>query len=220
MRGKVPTSTRSHAGLLTSCLCAPKHSMSFRKRNVALSSGATRDSGAASSPAVTVVTPSLPGLRPSPLDGRATTSTGTPTLDGLLAGHAGLAMGTSIMIEENGTTDYAGALLRYYSAEGLVQGHHVHVLGVPEQWGRELPGLVDGKEKEKQASIATEKMKIAWRYERLGQPGTGTDSRGGPLILCNSVVFRQYRTSAETTPSFQKSELLIPPSQSQPAIET
>lgn len=162
--------------------------MSFRKRNVALSSGAPREQGVVSAPAPTIIAPSLPGLRPSPLDGRATTSTGTPTLDGLLAGHAGLPTGTSILIEENGTTDYAGALLRYYAAEGLVQGHHVHVMGVPEQWGRELPGLVEGKEKEKHVSTSTERMKIAWRYERLGQPGTDPMSRGGPLIPYNSIV--------------------------------
>jgi elongator complex protein 4 len=158
--------------------------MSFRKRNVGLSSGGSRDLGAGPAAASTAVIPKLPGLRPSPLDGRATTSTGTPTLDGLLAGHAGLPLGTSILIGENGTTDYAGALLRYYAAEGLVQGHQVHVVGVPDQWGRELPGLVEGKDKENnQASTVTEKMKIAWRYERLAaQPGTGTIARGGHFI--------------------------------------
>lgn len=161
--------------------------MSFRKRNVALSSGVAREPGITSAPAPTAAAFLLPGLRPSPLDGRATTSTGTPTLDTLFAGHAGLPMGTSILIEENGTTDFAGALLRYYAAEGLVQCHHVHVVGVPEQWGRELPGLVEGKEKEQQVSNAAEKMKIAWRYERLGQPGRGTNSRGGPLIPCNII---------------------------------
>jgi elongator complex protein 4 len=70
-------------------------------------------------------------------------------------------MGTSILIGENGTTDYAGALLRYYAAEGLVQGHQVHVVGVPDQWGRELPGLVEGRERENQVSGVTDRMKIA-----------------------------------------------------------
>jgi elongator complex protein 4 len=165
--------------------------MSFRKRNVGLS----RNPGTVSTPAASIITHSLPGLRPSPLDGRATTSTGTPTLDSLLAGHAGLPMGASMLIEENGTTDYAGALLRYYTAEGLVQGHRVYVLGVPEPWGRDLPGLIDGKEKEKPASNVTDKMKIAWRYERLGQPA---NSRGGRSIPCDSIALDQYRTSVES----------------------
>ena len=43
-------------------------------------------------------------------------------------------------LRKNGTTDYAGALLKLHAAEGLLQGHHVHVIGMPEQWGRELPG--------------------------------------------------------------------------------
>jgi elongator complex protein 4 len=169
--------------------------MSFRKRNVGLSSGVSRNSSTVSTPAASIITHSLPGLRPSPLDGRATTSTGTPTLDSLLAGHAGLPMGTSMLIEENGTTDYAGALLRYYTAEGLVQGHRVYVLGVPEPWGRELPGLIDGKGKEKPANNVTDKMKIAWRYERLGQPA---NSRGGRSIPYDSIAQDQYRTSVES----------------------
>lgn len=170
--------------------------MSFRKRNVALSSGAPRETDGSLSPSSKPV-PVLPGLRPSPLDGRATTSTGTITLDGLLAGHAGLPVGTSVLIEENGTTDYAGALLRYYAAEGLVQGHQVHVLGVLEQWGRELPGLVGNNEKEKRDSNVSEKLKIAWRYERLVQPGIGTSSRGGRIFPCHSIALEEYNNTAE-----------------------
>ena len=177
--------------------------MSFRKRNVALSSGPSKEADGTSTSASKPVTV-LPGLRPSPLDGRATTSTGTPTLDKLFAGHAGLSMGTSVLIEENGNTDYAGALLRYYAAEGLVQGHQVHVVGVPEQWGRELPGLIGSSEKENRDSNTTEKMKIAWRYEKLGQPATGTNSRGGHLSPCHSLALEQYIVATQVAPvSFQ-----------------
>src|SRR6266536_3674278 len=149
--------------------------MSFRKRNVVVAP----PGGQAASAQATKQAP-LPGVRPSPLDGRLTTSTGTRSLDGLLAGHAGLALGTSLMIEESGTTDFGGSLLRYYAGEGVVQGHHVHVLGMNEHWGRELPGLSAGdgsslaKEERKGAE---DRMKIAWRYERLGEIGAG--ARGG-----------------------------------------
>lgn len=160
--------------------------MSFRKRNV----GLVGPSSVPATPKDPPATPaSVPGVRPSPSDGRPTTSTGTQTLDDLLAGHAGLALGNSLLIEENGTTDFAGALLRYYAAEGVVQGHRVHVVGVGEQWGRELPGLVGvggagGKENEAGAAVDKEKMKIAWRYERLGEFGAGTaGSRGGIALL-------------------------------------
>lgn len=145
--------------------------MAFRKRNVALSRGSSNDgvtntlTDAPATPA-----PIVPGVRPSPGDGRPTTSTGTPSLDGILAGHAGLPLGTAVLIEESGTTDYAGALLRFYAAEGVVQGHKVHVVGMPEAWGRELPGISEGREdKRKEGKERAEKMKIAWRYEGLGQ---------------------------------------------------
>lgn len=160
--------------------------MSFRKRNVGL---AGPSSASSFSKEIPLTLSGISGVRPSPLDGRPTTSTGTQTLDDLLAGHAGLALGNSLLVEENGTTDFAGALLRYYAAEGVVQGHRVHVVGVGEQWGRELPGLVGagagGKENETGTAVEKEKMKIAWRYERLGEFGAGTArSRGGdPLLL-------------------------------------
>lgn len=171
--------------------------MSFRKRNVGLAS----PTSAPASPKDSPIPPhtNTPGVRPSPLDGRPTTSTGTQTLDDLLARHAGLALGNSLLIEENGTTDFAGALLRYYAAEGVVQGHRVHVVGVGEQWGRELPGLVGagggagGKESGDGAAVEKEKMKIAWRYERLGEFGAGTaGSRGGIalLLLCFLMYIR------------------------------
>lgn len=146
--------------------------MSFRKRNVVVASPG-RFLG--NSEAKTVER-SVPGTRPSPLDGRLTTSTGTQSLDTLLAGHAGLALGSSLLIEESGATDFGGALLRYYAAEGILQGHHVHVLGMHEGWGRELPGLSitsEGHTSKTSKSGNDDRMKIAWRYERLGEFGRG-----------------------------------------------
>ena len=147
--------------------------MAFRKRNIALSRvpGDADASNPSSALPTQSPTPTPPGTRPSPIDGRPTTSTGTPSLDRILAGHAGLPLGTSILIEESGTTDYAGALLRFYAAEGVVQGHRVHVVGMGEVWGRELPGISEdrGSSSRKEGKERAEKMKIAWRYEGLGQ---------------------------------------------------
>ena len=161
--------------------------MSFRRRNIGLSASTDQIQNVQHARSAN---PASPGVRPSPLDGRPTTSTGTPTLDSLLAGHAGLPVGTSLLIEENGTTDYAGALLRYFAAEGLVQGHHVHVAGLGERWGRELPGLVRSVEKEEKLHRAEDRMKIAWRYEKSGQfeAGTSSSSRGGLSFLVDSLV--------------------------------
>ncbi|KAI1160468.1 Elongator complex protein 4 [Nemania serpens] len=145
--------------------------MSFRKRSsIISSSGLTQPAQAK-----TDNTP-VPGVRPSPLDGRPTTSSGTASLDNLLAGHSGIPLGTSLLIGEHGTTDFAGMLLRYYVAEGLVQGHQIHVLGLQEGWRAELPGLLtDSKSSHKSEASSGDKMKIAWRYESLGSAGAARD---------------------------------------------
>ncbi|KAI9703898.1 MAG: hypothetical protein M1836_007672 [Candelina mexicana] len=162
--------------------------MSFRKRNVGLNASNSTARTTANQgdenmhsrlPAsiVSNVHTIAPGLRPSSLDGRIVTSTGTPTLDNLLAGHGGLALGSLLLLEESGTTDFAGALLRFYAAEGIVQGHQVHVVGTDEHWGRQLPGLVgvadEGKGEKHKTEVPNERMRIAWRYERLGKFGAG-----------------------------------------------
>ncbi|KAK5713804.1 Elongator subunit elp4 [Elasticomyces elasticus] len=141
--------------------------MAFRKRNVPLGRGPSLSFD--SSPQLEHV----PGVRPSPLTSQSVTSTGTPSLDDLLGGHSGLALGSSLLIEESGTTDFAGALLKFYAAEGICQGHIVHVVGVDGSWIRDLPGTADEKSSRRKATPADadEKMKIAWRYESLGQTG-------------------------------------------------
>ncbi|KAI2641209.1 PAXNEB protein-domain-containing protein [Xylaria nigripes] len=145
--------------------------MSFRKRNSVISSSGS--SQAAQNKTDTIP---IPGVRPSPLDGRPTTSSGTASLDNLLAGHSGIPLGTSLLIGEHGTTDFAGVLLRYYVAEGLVQGHQVHALGLHEGWRAELPGLsTDVKSSSKSEAPSGDKMKIAWRYESLGSAGAARD---------------------------------------------
>jgi elongator complex protein 4 len=163
--------------------------MSFRKRNIGLgrapltSDNTETPSPVNETPTSTSTAPhnALPGVRPSPVDGRLTTSTGTPTLDTLLAGHSGLALGHNIILEENGTTDYAGSLLKYYAAEGIVQAHTLHILGVREQWTRELPGLIGAADSGVEPiakSKDADKMKIAWRYEKQGRVGESTGARG------------------------------------------
>ena len=69
-----------------------------------------------------------------------------------------------------------------------MQGHHVHVVGVPEQWGRNLPGLSVSGGSIHPAQTEAGKMKIAWRYERLGQSGGIAESRGGQPLLTASIA--------------------------------
>ena len=164
--------------------------MSFRRRNVGLSGSSQHSQGPGSE---TQPAP-IPGVRPSPLDGKPTTSTGTSSLDELL-GHSGFALGHSLLIEENGTTEFGATLLRYFAAEGVVQGHKVHIVGVGEPWGRDLPAVattagVESMKVQSQTAPEKERMKIAWRYERLGDFGAGPSSaRGGiPLVFCFALA--------------------------------
>ena len=154
--------------------------MSFRRKNVIIGTGPAANSSTASPPEKQH---QAVGIRSSPLDGRLTTSTGTPSLDAVFGGHSGLPMGTSLLVEEAGTTDFGAVILRYYAAEGLVQGHNVHVLGASEDWRRELPGLSSKAAASGRVSRqgmadtpAEEKMKIAWRYEVLRNKAS--DPRG------------------------------------------
>ncbi|KAK3323550.1 Elongator complex protein 4 [Cercophora scortea] len=155
--------------------------MSFVKRNVVLSAARPATATSATAAQTKSEKQLQPGLRPSPVDGRLTTSTGTSSLDQLLAGHGGLPLGTSLLIEEQGTTDFSGTILRYYAAEGLVQGHQVHVLGYPADWKHQLPGLAAPDKKGKAAQPMAppeDKMKIAWRYESLGNNQNAAAARG------------------------------------------
>lgn len=166
--------------------------MSFNKRSVPLgrNSRAPVASGSAGS-----ATNSAPGIRPSPITGQSTTSTGCGSLDSLLAANAGLVLGSSLLIEETGTTDYAAALLRCFAAEGILQGHQVHLVGVPEAWGRELPGVVgeansaSHKEQPPGSQLEQDKMKIAWRYERLGTHGERSKSTGPMRLQKRDLTF-------------------------------
>ncbi|KAI1437949.1 PAXNEB-domain-containing protein [Xylaria sp. CBS 124048] len=182
--------------------------MSFRKRNSVISS-----SGSSQVSQTKTDTTPIPGVRPSPLDGRPTTSSGTASLDGLLAGHSGIPLGTSLLIGEHGTTDFAGMLLRYYVAEGLVQGHQIHALGLYEGWRAELPGLsTDDKSSSKVESSSGDKMKIAWRYESLGSAGAARDreaqrAQGAPNASTTTPFCHSFDLTKRLSPGDVKGQV-------------
>ncbi|KAL2200626.1 Elongator complex protein 4 [Corynascus similis CBS 632.67] len=192
--------------------------MSFVKRNTVLSTRPGR--AQAQVPPAVEKRQLAPGVRPSPLDGRPTTSTGTSSLDQLVAGHGGLPLGTCLLVEEQGTTDFSGILLRYYAAQGLVQGHQVHLVGYPLEWRHQLPGVAapDSKGKAAQPAPAPEeKMKIAWRYEALGNTATtGSPGRGdaGQGAFCHS-----FDLSKRLPPSACKGSLHPTPSTCPPMFD-
>lgn len=151
-----------------------ENTMPFQRKGVVIGSAHRPPSKSSSQ----ISDRALPGgVRPSPLDGRPTTSTGTASLDRFFGGHNGLPLGTSVLVEETGATDFAGVVARYYAAEGLVQGHHVHVIGYGDAWKADLPGLTssDGSVTSSRQSKG-DAMKIAWRYERLDN---GMSRKGG-----------------------------------------
>lgn len=152
--------------------------MTFRKRNSAVVGIAPGSNSQTST--VSSVTPS--GCRASPVDGRPTTSSGTQSLDELLAGHGAIPLGTSVILQENGTADYSGVFSRYFAAEGIAQGHHVHILGAGEQWVSHLPAVASTSEEDDRRSRVskTERMNIAWRYDSLAKqsPRTSITSNG------------------------------------------
>src|SRR5438045_3735693 len=94
-------------------------------------------------------------------------STGTATLDALLSPSSGLPVSSALLIEEDGTGNYSGVLLRQYVAEGVVQGNNVWIGGTGEAWWRGVPGVSKHEKAVKSADTVKEieeKMKIAWRY--------------------------------------------------------
>lgn len=134
-----------------------------------------------------------PCVKPSTVTSRPTISTGAADLDRILM-HLGLPLGSSLVIEESGSTDFGSILLKYFASQSIIQNRidkdkkygHVISLGVPPQWGNELPGLYQGSSKDQkralvnanenkisvsnlsekpQAVLREQKdLKIAWRY--------------------------------------------------------
>ena len=118
------------------------------------------------------------------------------------------------MIEESGTTDFGGALLRYYAAEGVVQGHHVVVVGAGVGWVKELPQAVGGAEQDsagggaggKEGRKGGERMKIAWRYERLAAGGAGAGAGVGGLGAGGKRGVQESGTGAAGTANEERAQ--------------
>lgn len=145
-------------------------------------------------------------VRPSiQLSDIPTVSTGTPDLDTLL-GHGGLPLGSMLLVEESGNTDFAALLLRAAAAQGIcharlttkntpdsVYDTRVIVVGADgPTWGTGLPGEYRDKKQAKRDKIEKEKglvgtdnssMKIAWRYGR--QAATPSEAGSSPITENN-----------------------------------
>lgn len=129
-----------------------------------------------------------PGMKPSiVLSNINCVSTGTKDIDTILI-HGGLPVNTSLLIEEDGSTDFSGVLLKNYISEGIIQNrkgskvvNHCIVVGLDNSFGNELPDVYAGNSKERKKKLVQENedklsvsnitnssndLKIAWRYRK------------------------------------------------------
>lgn len=131
--------------------------------------------------------PSNPSIKPSLVSSEyPTISLGSESLDSVLA-HGGTPLGTIMLIEESGSTDFASIILRGVCAQGLFHSRQkiaptrCIVVGADSYWVNDLPGNKKEKtssSKSKSQSPAVDidsqtstrtplnnnNLKIAWRY--------------------------------------------------------
>lgn len=112
-----------------------------------------------------------PGVRPSPASSQKTTSTGCSHLDRVL-GHMGLPLGNSMIVEEQGTTEFSSVLCKLFAAQGIMHNRaeslsshsdntHLCVVSSNHGFSKDLPGTYKGSSKEiKKSKIAKEQSKV------------------------------------------------------------
>lgn len=112
-------------------------------------------------------------IRPSIHSAVPTISTGSNGLDNVLQ-HGGLPLGSVILFEESGNTDFSSILLRSFAALGVnhsrmglsgenedLSDSKVIAIGVEEFWGTELPGNYMGSSKDqKKLKIKEDEKKV------------------------------------------------------------
>lgn len=180
-----------------------------------------------------------PGVRPSLITSYPTCSTGSSDLDKILL-HQGLPLGSSLLVEESGTTDFASIILRVFASQGIIHnrietGHHnkkefhshVIVLGQQTQWANELPGLYKGSSKDqKKANIAanqskvsvsnltdksTEKdLKIAWRYGLNNKHASSEDDVAAQTLTIDTYT-HQFDITQRLVPAPASQEISFVP---------
>ncbi|KAG1678355.1 Elongator complex protein 4 [Nymphon striatum] len=111
----------------------------------------------------------LKGTKPSLHNAQLLVSTGVPSLDHLVGG--GIPVGSIFLIEEDSCGKYSKLLLKYFLAEGIVCENDLFIASSdnsPSQLVKELPNLIQTSNSSRNVTSnkeATEKMKIAWRYQ-------------------------------------------------------
>ncbi|XP_041972844.1 elongator complex protein 4 [Aricia agestis] len=97
-------------------------------------------------------------------------SSGIPSLDFVIGG--GVPAGSIFTIEEDVLGSYSRVLSKYFLAEGVVCKHDLFIASAdedPKMIVQELPQPCATQSHEDKKQVAEGEMKIAWRYESLGQ---------------------------------------------------
>ncbi|KAG7889502.1 hypothetical protein KL936_003076 [Ogataea polymorpha] len=125
------------------------------------------------------------GVKPSILTSQPCISTGSSDIDSVL-GHQGLPLGSSLLIEETGTTDFASTLTKLFLAQGIAHNRinpsqpntHDVLVGLDQNWAKGFPGIYKGSKERKKEKVQQNEskvsvsnivnqnndLKIAWRY--------------------------------------------------------
>lgn len=148
--------------------------------------------------------PTYPGTRPSPGSTQTLiTSTGISSLDDILGG--GLPLSCSLVIAAQDIhSSYGELITKYFVAQGLVAGHKVCIIGDDDeklgQFVRECMWLpkslqttmgADEDEDEKR-SDQSQKVKIAWRYEKMKQFKTTVGSSSLYVVYLHDSFCHGY----------------------------
>lgn len=158
--------------------------------------------------------PSHPGVRPSPATSQQTTSTGCHDLDKLL-GHMGLPLGQSLLIEEQGTTDFSSILMKVFASQGILHNRsegstagtngntHLVMLTLNQQFAKELPGIYKGSRKEiKKSKISEEESKLTVQNMLENQ----TQQRAQPTRYQDLKIAWRYGLTDEKKRSGKRDE--------------
>lgn len=179
--------------------------MSFRKRGEAVNVAGLRRNGPVPSPVQrsslpvqrnTHISMKKPVVEKNPITkpslvftSESCISSGTSDFDKVLQ-HNGIPLGSLMLLEEDGTTDFTSRLIKVFLSEGVIQNRleelnkkhltHSIVIGMQPQWSAELPGLYLGSSKDRKKQLVKDQegklsvsnvvnsnqndMKIAWRY--------------------------------------------------------
>jgi len=168
-----------------------------------------------------------PGTKISVHNGQLLISTGLHEFDDILGG--GVAIGSILLIEEDNPTNYSQHLLRYFLAEGFALNHEIMLLSPddPQSFVQNLPTnltLMLREEEmeldklEEKESAESQKLTIAWQYEKYLKPESAPQSNQNTSTSnssTSSTTFKSGTLKASSTKAFCHSYDLARPHKSQ-----